>query len=373
MILRQLGTPTTVQAGPGAWAGLRRSLGDRALVLADARVPLDVPAVRVDAGRTGLAAVREVAGLLTERAPRLVVGIGGGAVLDLVKLACLLHAQPAAADLLGTWGTRAGAIPLSAPAKSPVRRVLVPTTVGTGAEVSPVACVRIGDSHRIVAAPALRPDLAVLDPELTATLPGHLVREGVLEALLRVAGPVVGSEHRGGLPDAEAALLVRELVAVGDRVADGDVGPDARLAVATLSAATHTGWALSGREPYAARHWYLANELATVLGVRKMVATACLLPAVWRRVSLGDTRYGHAAGLAGLGRWLGVPDPVRGLEELLDRWRIDHTVAAAPEALQDAAERAVRSWGGRFPMLAGLTVADVAGLYAEATGVACLA
>ncbi|RSM63047.1 alcohol dehydrogenase [Amycolatopsis sp. WAC 01376] len=364
MILRR-DAPTPVVAGPGALHIARRSLGKRTLVVVDAMIAFEGEAIRLDASDTGCGAVRGLAQRLGEFAPDAVLAIGGGSVLDVVKLASVVHADPAAADLIEAWGWRAGAITLPETRKPLIRRVFVPTTVGTGVEASAVACVRIGPDRRIVAGSALRPDLAVLDPELTATLPEHLLREGALEALLRVLGPVAGSARVGGLPDAEAATLAAELVAVGDRISAGDSGQDARLSVAMLSTATHTGWALAGRGRYSAKHWYLANELSCALGVRKMVATACLLPAVWARILEGDTRYGNTASLTEAWGRLGHEDPVTGLRNLLRRWRIEYELTAPADVIRKAAEAAVRSWGGRLPMLAGLAVADIEELFGE--------
>ena len=368
-MLTRSGVATTVQAGPGVFGRVRRSLSRQTLVIADANVAVEEPAIRLDAADADIAAVRGLAARIAEHSPDTVLGIGGGSVLDLVKLACVVHRHPEFADVLAVRGARAGAISLPALRNPVVRRVFVPTTVGTGVEVSAVACVGIDGNKRIVSGAALRPDIAVLDPELTATLPDQLLREGVLEALLRIIGPVAGSDRVGGLPDAEAASLVRELVALGYRIAAGDPGPRTRLDAAMLSSATHTGWALAGRGPYSAKHWYLANELSTGLGLRKMVATACLLPAVWSRIATGDTRYGNPDMLAQAWSWLGEADPVAGLRSVLRDWGLEYEIAAPEPVLAEVAERAVRSWGGRLPMLAGLTVADVRELYGDMVGV----
>jgi NADP-dependent alcohol dehydrogenase len=372
MILRRE-SATEVHSGSRALETVCRALDEQTLIFVDTNIVFDRKAIRVDAGDNDCDAVRVLARQIAAHSPRTVLGIGGGSVLDLVKLACLIHADPVMADLLEVWGSRAGAITLPATRSRPVRRIFAPTTVGTGVEVSSVACVRVGDHRRIVAGSALRPDLAVLDPELTATLPAHLLREGVLEALLRIIGPVAGSDRVGGLPDAESAVLARRLVTIGDRIAAGETGPEVRLDAAMLSAATHTGWALIGRGRYSAKHWYLANELSTTLGLRKMVATASLLPAIWSRILRGDTRYGNASALREAWNWIDDTDPVTGLRALLRRWRIDHDIDAPVTAISDAAVSAIRSWGGRLPMLSGLTVTEINELYTEAVGVACLA
>ncbi|GLY50313.1 daptide-type RiPP biosynthesis dehydogenase [Lentzea sp. NBRC 102530] len=356
MLTRQ-STPTTVHAG--SWPA---RLGGRVTWLVDPNVRFDVPgAIFVDPGDSGVDAVRAVAASFGDC--DTVVGVGGGSLLDLVKLASLVDVDPGLADVLTSRGRRAGVIPLPA-GPSPVRRrVLVPTTIGTGVEVSSVACLTVDGGKRLVAGARLRPEAAVLDPARTASLPARLLREGVLEALLRVLGPVAGGPRVGGLPDAEAAMLARELVAVGDRFAAGDVTADGRLHAAELSAATHTGWALVGRKPYAARHWYLANELSTVLGVRKMVATAHVVPVVWERILSGDERFGVADRLAEAWRWISELPPVEGFRELVRRWDLEPAVAPTRQEIAAATDNALRAWGGTLPMLAGLDADDIAGIY----------
>ncbi|MDX8146961.1 daptide-type RiPP biosynthesis dehydogenase [Lentzea sp. BCCO 10_0061] len=359
MMLRRA-CPTTVHAGARAWRSV--NLGRRPLIVTDAGLSFsfDVPTIRLDTTSTDLGTVRALSSQIADHAPDVLVGVGGGAVLDVVKLAGV----PDFADVLEARGQRAGVVGL--PNISPAfRRVFVPTTIGTGAEVSPVACVRIGVHRRLAIGNALAPESAVLDPAFTETLPPVLLREGVLEALLRVVGPFVGSPRIGGLPDAEAEMLVRQLVAVGERLASGDVGPDVRLTAATLSAATHTGWALVGRDTYGAKHWYLANELSTVLGVRKMIATAAVVPAVWTRIMAGDRRYGDAGRLVEAWSWISDGTPVSGLHSLLRRWDLAPSLVSTADQRAEASRRAERSWGGRLPMLADLTAADVEEVYAS--------
>ncbi|MFI6095673.1 daptide-type RiPP biosynthesis dehydogenase [Lentzea sp. NPDC051213] len=359
MMLRRA-CPTTVHAGARAWRSV--SLGKRPLIITDANLTFDfdAPTIRLDAADADLGTVRTLAGQIVEHAPDVLVGVGGGSVLDVVKLA----GAPLLADVVQARGERAGVVGLPDTAPG-FRRVFVPTTVGTGVEVSPVACVRVGAHRRLAIGNGLAPEVAVLDPEFTRGLPPLLLREGVLEALLRIIGPFAGSPPVGGLPDAEAEMLVRRLVAVGDRLARGDTGSETRLAAATLSAATHTGWALVGRSTYGAKHWYLANELSTVAGVRKMVATAHVLPAVWTRIMAGDHRFGSRERLAVAWSWIADSAPVSGLHALLRRWDLEHELLTTSGQRAEAAQRAERSWGGRLPMLAGLSADDVEEVYAS--------
>lgn len=347
--------------------------GARPVVVADARlgyVSSSADVIPVDADDITFDTVTLLRKRLAAARPRTVIGLGGGSVLDAVKLATTCYVEPRTPMVVAGRGARAGLVvlpqpPRTRPSAAP-RLILAPTTVGTGSEVSRVACAVLPAGRRLVLGEQLCADVAVLDPDLTGTLPCPLLAEGVLEALLRVLGPVVGSSPVGGLPDREAASLVGRLREIGDDLACGRDNADVRLEAAVLSAATHTGWALVGRGAYSAKHWYLANELSTALGVRKMTATACLLPAMWGRIKAGDHRFGGDAQLTRAWSWVAGGDPVDGIGALLDRWGIGRALTATAEVLGDVANRAVASWGGALPMLGGLDVADVRKLYFDA-------
>jgi alcohol dehydrogenase class IV len=87
----------------------------------------------------------------------LIVGFGGGSSMDVAKLVALLASPDCAqsiAELYGVDKVRGRRLPL----------IQVPTTAGTGSEVTPIAIVTTGDTSKLgVVSPLLLPDLAVLD------------------------------------------------------------------------------------------------------------------------------------------------------------------------------------------------------------------
>ena len=105
-----------------------------------------------------------------------VVGFGGGSSLDVAKLAALLAAsrQPLA-EAYGIGNAKGPRLPL----------VLVPTTAGTGSEVTPISIVTTGASEKMgVVSPIILPDVAVLDPELTLGLPAHVTAATGIDAMV---------------------------------------------------------------------------------------------------------------------------------------------------------------------------------------------
>ncbi len=105
-----------------------------------------------------------------------VVGFGGGSSLDVAKLVALLVGS--GEDLDGAWGV--------AQAKGPrLPLVLVPTTAGTGSEVTPVSIITVGEEEkRGVSSPVILPDIAILDPELTLGLPPAITAATGIDAMV---------------------------------------------------------------------------------------------------------------------------------------------------------------------------------------------
>lgn len=105
-----------------------------------------------------------------------VIGFGGGSSLDVAKLAALLIGS--GEDLDEAWGV--------AQAKGPrLPLVLVPTTAGTGSEVTPVSIITVGEEEkRGVSSPVILPDVAVLDAELTLGLPPSITAATGIDAMV---------------------------------------------------------------------------------------------------------------------------------------------------------------------------------------------
>ncbi|MGE7389605.1 daptide-type RiPP biosynthesis dehydogenase [Streptomyces sp. NPDC004126] len=308
----------------------------------------------------------------------LLVGIGGGSLLDQAKLAALIRTNPDAYARL-TVPQRSGLLVLGHTTRRGLPLVAVPTTVGTGTESSGVACLGYpGHGKRLVMGTALRPRAAVLDPVATATLDDELVAEGVLEALHRVVSPYVG-DH-GDLPteDALVETIAERLVLLGHEVraarrAGRPTDDRLRLEIAKLSGLSHAEWAHLGRDLYAVKGWLIANELSSALGVRKMTAVAAILPHLWRAIAAGEARLGSADRLHRLWSRLRATDPgnlpadpAAGIEALADSWGIHRDISAGPDRLAEIAHRTVRAWGAGLPMLGGLRTDDVYGLLADA-------
>ncbi|KJL25886.1 L-1,2-propanediol oxidoreductase [Microbacterium oxydans] len=342
----------------------RLTAGHDTLVIADSAVPSSHLAGRsaqridVDAQRADVTTVREIARQIVRRPPRRIVAVGGGSVLDASKIAALVLVSRRMLDYAIGHASRSAltVLPDAAPA---VDLLAVPTTLGTSSETNSVGVLENEHGYRLIVGRALRPRHALLDPRQLSSLPSTAVTEGALEAFLRVAGAST-SPRRTARACGDARVLGRELLVAATRDSASAAG---RLRLARLSAATQRTSALRGGDPFSARHWYLANEVAFRLGVRKMVATAAVVSAVWGRIGAGDSRWGDARSLARF--WTEVAgvvdlpvDPAIGIAALVERWRIPRPSRPADHELRHIALATERAWGNRRPMLPGLVEGD---------------
>lgn len=130
-----------------------------------------------------------------------IVGIGGGSVMDFAKIASqLLRHGGDVRDLYGENRVREPGIPL----------ITVPTTGGTGAEVTCIAVVYDADRGMKVgvASPYLEPAMAIVDPELTLTCPPGLTAATGADALTHLVEAFTGRAKNPDPEQIEAHLYV---------------------------------------------------------------------------------------------------------------------------------------------------------------------
>ena len=126
---------------------------------------------------------------LASSKPDLLVALGGGSSIDLAKIiAVLLTHGGHPSDYYGENKVPGKVMPI----------IAIPTTAGTGSEVSPVAIVtddklnmKVGLSDN-----QLRPAIALLDPELTLKLPPYITACTGMDALTQAIEAYYGKDHR---------------------------------------------------------------------------------------------------------------------------------------------------------------------------------
>jgi alcohol dehydrogenase class IV len=162
----------------------------------------------------------------------LVIGFGGGSAIDAAKaIGALTTNTGDVADYLEVVGR---ANPLTTPAL-PV--IAIPTTAGTGAEVTRNA-VLASPEHRVkvsVRSPLILPKVALVDPELTYDLPAGLTANTGLDALTQLIEPYVSCKANP-LTDSICVEGIRRVARSLRRVFDNGADKPARedMALASL-------------------------------------------------------------------------------------------------------------------------------------------
>lgn len=107
----------------------------------------------------------------------LVIGIGGGSALDLSKLAAVLAGHE---GLVADYLNLSGSLSLS---HKGLPKILIPTTSGTGSEVTNISVLSLESSKDVIADDYLLADVAILDPALTVSVPPRVTAATGIDAL----------------------------------------------------------------------------------------------------------------------------------------------------------------------------------------------
>ncbi|HMO27911.1 iron-containing alcohol dehydrogenase [Enterovirga sp.] len=123
----------------------------------------------------------------------LVLSIGGGSALDTAKLVAYLAKSDEPLDAIYGVGMAKGQrLPL----------ILVPTTAGTGSEVTPISIVTTPTTEKKgVVSPRLLPDWAVLDAELTVGLPAHVTAATGIDAMVHAIEAYTSKHKKNPISD----------------------------------------------------------------------------------------------------------------------------------------------------------------------------
>ncbi|MGO9078579.1 MAG: iron-containing alcohol dehydrogenase [Streptosporangiaceae bacterium] len=260
-VLARLGSRALVCTGadPARQAGLLDRLGLPAAVFPVAGEPT------IDVARAAVAAARE-------HGADVVAAIGGGSVIDTGKaVAMLLGNGGDPLDYLEVIGAGAAITQPAAPC------VAVPTTAGTGAEVTANAVLG-ATGHGIKASlrsPLMIPRVALVDPELTFSCPPPVTAASGLDALTQCLEPLVSS-RASPLTDGLAREGLRR-AAAGLRAAYAD-GSDLQARTEMAVCALLGGMALANAKLGAVHG--LAGVIGGTAAVPHGMACAALLAPV---------------------------------------------------------------------------------------------
>jgi alcohol dehydrogenase len=252
-----------------------------------------------------------------------VIAVGGGSSMDVAKVvAVLLTGQQALSQLYGVGNVTGGRLPL----------VLVPTTAGTGSEVTPVAVITTGETTKAgVSSPVLLPDVAVLDADLTLGLPPAVTAMTGVDAMVHAIEAYTSRHQKNPLSD-NLARQALELLARNIRTAVRDGGNRAARENMLLGACL-AGQAFANA-PVAAVH-ALAYPLGGHYHIPHGLSNSLVLPSVLEfNAPAACELYAELAGIVVGETLTGSPEArtaamVAALRQLIDDVALPATLQAA--------------------------------------------
>ncbi len=134
-----------------------------------------------------------------------VIGLGGGSAMDVAKLIAVLAHPNQTQPLHSMYGVdqvQAPRLPL----------IQIPTTAGTGSEVTPIAIVTTGETTKSgVVSPILYADTAILDAKLTVNLPTHITAATGIDAMVHAIEAYTSKHKKNSYSDLLAIQALKLL------------------------------------------------------------------------------------------------------------------------------------------------------------------
>lgn len=199
-----------------------------------------------------------------------VIGFGGGSSMDTAKIiAVLMKSSQRLEEIYGMDQVAGERAPL----------VLLPTTAGTGSEVTNISVINTEDDEKMgVVAEQLYADMAVLDAALTLSMPRHVTSATGIDAMVHAIEAYTSKHKKNPVSDALAAKALQLLSSNIVRACEAPEDVAAREAM--LLGAMLAGQAFSNA-PVAAVH-AMAYPLGVHFHVPHGLANALMLSPVLR-------------------------------------------------------------------------------------------
>ena len=213
-----------------------------------------------------VALAAEGAGVVQNFQPDVIVSLGGGSAMDLAKAMAYF-------------------------AKSPAKRIAIPTTSGSGSEVTDFAILTHDGMKHPLVDPALKPDMAIVDPQLVERLPPALIADGGFDVLTHVLEALV-AKNASPITD---ALALSAFSMAFRHLPDSYAGNRASRAQVHLAS---TMAAMAFNQAGLGICHALSHSLGGAYHVPHGRLNAILLPPVIRH--LAQAKYADAAGAMGL-------------------------------------------------------------------------
>lgn len=258
--------------------------------------------------------VKAMAQKMREHQPDLIIAIGGGSIIDAAKVMEVYYEHPGITD------TQLMARFKLPPIRKKARFVAIPTTSGTGSEVTPMGVLYVPSGNtqtpmikKGIADYQLIPDFVILDPCFTLTMPPSVTASTAIDAFVHCIEAYVCLKPKNVFGDLYALEGMKKIISYLPEVMKNPTNKQFREQLQI--AATMGGFALANRASGASHG--AGKQLSSLCNIAHGVSVAILLDKVIRLNATVRLRE-----YAEIARYLGVrkSDDEKALEELLFLW-----------------------------------------------------
>lgn len=216
-----------------------------------------------------------------------VIGFGGGSSMDIAKLVALILGSNE--DLDEAWGVEN--------AKGPrLPLVLIPTTAGTGSEVTPISIITVEKNEkRGVSSSLILPDLSILDPALTVGLPPEITAATGIDAMVHAIEAYASINANNNL--ISKILSIEALKLLGSSIESAVFEGDNMEARSNMLIGSMLAGKAFANSPVAAVH-ALAYPIGGMYHIPHGLSNALVLPYVLRYNALDKKAADEYANLA---------------------------------------------------------------------------
>ncbi|MBO5416209.1 MAG: iron-containing alcohol dehydrogenase [Clostridia bacterium] len=212
----------------------------------------------------------------------VVIGLGGGSAMDCAKAisAGLLYGEQDIRNMFVFSHTEVKHIP---PVKA-LPMVMIPTLPATGSEMNLCAVLTDGSTRRksYIWAECLYPQVAIIDPEMTVSLPPYQTACGAIDTIAHVAEAYFnGNDSNLILQDKMEEGVIRSVMETLPVVMENPNDLQARGVMLWAASIALNGWVNSGTMIFTPMH-QLGHVLSARFGATHGATLACLMPA-WMR------------------------------------------------------------------------------------------
>jgi alcohol dehydrogenase len=251
-------------------------------------------------GEPGAKDIDAASDLARRHGAKAVIGLGGGSALDTAKLVacCAVSGHPAAAYALCATPLPKNRLPL----------IAVPTTAGTGSEVTRVSVFADAGKAKVWAwGEELKPDAAILDPELTVAVPPAVTAATGLDALVHAIEAATNKQANPG----NDLYCLKAISLIAGNLARAVTHPDDLTARgAMLLASCYGGIGIDNCGTALAHN--ISHAVANLAPIPHGRATGLAMLA-----TIGWVAEGNRPGFARVAQAMGEDDPVAGYERVV--------------------------------------------------------